>query len=201
MSVGVKRPLDEMRALADEVAALLDAACDRLAIAGSIRRRVPEVSDVELVVVPRLIAYRDGLWGDRETVEDQLALRVTALVAAGTLGWRRLGDRAAANGPRYRSLIYRDVPLDLFSPDDDSFPVVLLIRTGPASFSRRVVTPRSKGGLLPDFMRVKDGRLWSSGQPVACRSEHDVFALLGLAYIPPERRTGVERAPVAGEPA
>jgi DNA polymerase/3'-5' exonuclease PolX len=197
VSSGEPRPLAEMAALADEVVELLAPACDRVAVAGSIRRRVPAVRDLELVCSPTLVAYRGGLWGDEPLVEDALALRTAALVADGTFAPRRLGDRAAANGTRYRSLVYRDTPLDLFSPDAETFALVLLIRTGPASFSRRLVTPRSKGGLLPDFMRVKDGRLWSGDRAIPLATEADVFRALGMPVIPPERRTGVERAPLA----
>lgn len=195
MSGGARRPLDEMAALADEVVGLLEGVVDRIAVAGSIRRRVPDVADLEIVCVPTLVAYRGGLWGDEPQVEDRLAGRIDDLLTDGTLTRRRLSDeRAPAAGSRYRSLTYRGAPLDLFSPDAESYAVVLVIRTGPASFSRRLVTPRSKGGLLPDFMRVKDGRLWSHDQLIPTFQEAEVFRAIGLSYVPPERRTGAERA-------
>ena len=55
--------LMEATGLAGELVALLQPACERIEIAGSIRRQRPDVGDVELVVVPRLKAPL-GLFGE-----------------------------------------------------------------------------------------------------------------------------------------
>ena len=64
------------------------------------------------------------------------------------------------NGPKYKQIYYSplpDIKIDLFVTTADCLPVILAIRTGPADFSRRLVTQRSKGGYLPSSWRVKGG--------------------------------------------
>lgn len=48
-----RKPLAQARAVADLLVSYLAPACERIEIAGSIRREVPEVKDIELVAIPR----------------------------------------------------------------------------------------------------------------------------------------------------
>jgi DNA polymerase/3'-5' exonuclease PolX len=48
-----RRPLAEATALATELVDLLRVFCARIEIAGSVRRRRPDIGDLELVVVPQ----------------------------------------------------------------------------------------------------------------------------------------------------
>lgn len=68
--------------------------------------------------------------------------------------------------------------------------VIFLLRTGPADFSRRFVTPRRQGGMLPEWALVKDGAIWhrSTGKVIETPEEDDVWKLLGIEPIPPEAR-------------
>ena len=47
--------LEEARTIAHDVHDRLEPACERIAIAGSIRREAVEVKDVEIVYIPRMI--------------------------------------------------------------------------------------------------------------------------------------------------
>lgn len=74
---------------------------------------------------------------------------------------------------------------------------ILAIRTGPADFSHWLMTPRSKGGGMPAYLREKNGALWrieESGSPtmIATSEESDFFAALGIHWIEPQYR---ERPP------
>lgn len=62
-----------------------------------------------------------------------------------------------------------------------------MIRTGPAEFSKRLVTPKPYG-LLPMGMRVQDGQIIDRGQPIETPDEETFFAQIGIDYIRPEDR-------------
>lgn len=129
--------------------------CDRIEIAGSIRRRKPIVGDIELCAVPR---YLPNLLGPSDT--PAFAPVFTRLERDGLL-------TRIKNGPKYKQF---HIPalgcnLDLFLTDAACWPVIFAIRTGPADFSKRLVTQRQFNGLLPNDHRVDQGRVWKYGQP------------------------------------
>lgn len=63
-----------------------------------------------------------------------------------------------------------------------------LVTKLPYRFSRRMVTPKAKGGLKPDDVEVVDALVWRGGAVVPTPEEGDVFGLWGLAYVAPEKR-------------
>lgn len=70
--------------VARELVAALKPVCDRLVIAGSLRRRKTEVGDVEVLYIPRFETVRDGLF---DTAQLNLADRsLEILEARGILG-------------------------------------------------------------------------------------------------------------------
>ncbi len=175
----------------------------RCEIAGSLRRGRPEVGDVEIVIEP---TFDEDLFGSRLPTSTALESAIDLCVERGLLIW----DRAVVrNGPRHKRLIIAalGIPLDLFVASPDNWGNILAIRTGDADFSRLLVTQRYKGGLLPDWMRHGDGRLYAraEGYPdfreasepnaylenaLACPTEESFFAHLGLHVPPMTLRTG-----------
>lgn len=198
MAEKTRVPLAEAEALARQVVIMLGDDCHRIEVAGSIRRRRPDVGDVEIVCVPRLEPVAVGLFGDPGEPLNALDATCRDLLAEGSLEHRPDVNGRPAFGPRFKRLRYDGIALDLFSVlEPAQWGVILAIRTGPAEFSQRLVTTRSKGGFLPNWLKVRDGAIWSGDEPIATPEERDVFALLGLDWIPPERRTGRERAVIA----
>ncbi|MDP2946096.1 MAG: hypothetical protein Q8N61_01425, partial [bacterium] len=69
---------------------LLATSCERLTIAGSIRRRKPDCGDIELLAIPRL-GYGRDLWGKDLNLLEGVSLldhRVFQLIQMGVLGYR-----------------------------------------------------------------------------------------------------------------
>jgi hypothetical protein len=65
MSAGIAIPRVTALRVAESLRATLYGACDRVEIAGSIRREKPQVHDIEIVVVPRIVERASGdIWGD-----------------------------------------------------------------------------------------------------------------------------------------
>ncbi len=193
MNGGRPVPLATAEPIAAALRGLLAPACARIAIAGSVRRRKPTVSDVELVAVPRLIVEPAGdLWGERTVERDLLAERLAALAAGGELVPRRVmlhradGRREESRriGPAYQALVYRDLPIDLFIVRPPAeWGVIFALRTGPGDWNTRLVTECQRYG-----RRVQGGRLLVDGLPVACPEETDFFRAIGQPWVEPAER-------------
>ena len=192
MSEKERIPLAEAERIAAELVEMLRPACERIEIAGSIRRRKADVGDIELLAIPRIMPVRN-LLGEPAASIDKLDLLCRELVRGGVLTARGANGRSAL-GPRYKRLAYQGFPVDLFSVlPPAQFGVLFLIRTGPAEFSRRFVTHRRRGGMLPEWLVVREGALWQRMPDrllklVDAPEEGDVFRLLSIDYIPPEAR-------------
>lgn len=171
-----KFPLLEAREIAQTVTARLMSYCERIEIAGSIRRNKPEIGDIEIVAIPR---KHYDFFG--EPTSDHALNSVT---------WSDFG-KLVKNGSKYKQIeLNEGINLDLFIVTPPAqWGVQLMIRTGSADFSHRFVTVKQHGGLLPSCYRVKDGAIWYGEQMVETPEEQDVFNLLGLNFIEPEKRT------------
>jgi len=173
--------LDEAQRIARYYLGLLAPACERIEIAGSIRRKKLLVGDIEMVAIPKLAVSND-LFGNPSKPHSLLDDAVADLIPRGA--------RLLKNGERYKQIALPEgVNLDLFIVlPPAQWGVIFLIRTGPAAFSRWVVTPRKHGGALPSNCRVKDGAVWRNGEIIPMPEEEEFFRLLGLPAIAPEHR-------------
>jgi DNA polymerase/3'-5' exonuclease PolX len=161
----------------------------RWEFAGSLRRKASEVGDIEHVVEPE--------WGNIERGGGLFALpeRTNLLffhldsLMRGTAGlekhWYGNGNRW---GEKYRGVDFRGFNNEMFLADADNFGAMLLIRTGPADYSQRVVDTFKRGGMY----RQMDGYLMhvGSGQPVKVPvpDEAKYLKLAGLPWAEPENR-------------
>lgn len=190
MSGGERVPLDEALGAARALAYLIKDACIRVEIAGSIRRQKPTIGDIDLVVEPFMANVFDMFGeasGEMANLTDE---RLDELVAIKKIGKRLDKNGRPAWGEQLKRATYNGLNVDIQSVlDPQTWGMWLLIRTGPADFNRRIVTPRWQGGLLPPGMEVRDGfQLWRMGARVPTPTEHSVFEAYGLDYVAPEDR-------------
>jgi DNA polymerase/3'-5' exonuclease PolX len=193
MSATAQRlPRAEAEAIAARFIGRLDGSYERLAIAGSIRRRTRTCGDIELVVVPRVETVEDrtpGLFEDAVTPRqvDRLHECLEQLLAEGVVSKRLLSDGATRWGPGLKYLTFEGAPVDLFCPDADRFGWMMAIRTGPAELSRQLVVPRDRRtkdgrlGLLPKHIVVNKGLCYRmSRERIPTPDEADVWRALGI---------------------
>lgn len=179
-----KIPLADAERHAASLVAAIESACERIAVAGSIRRRKPEVGDIEIVAIP---AKGRDLFGDPDG--SLLDARLERLARDGILVPLKGGDY-------YKQFSVPEVGcnLDLFLCSRDTWGVNFTLRTGSAAFSHRLVTPRDRytsggeRGLLPSHLRFKDSRIWHGDAPLDTPEESDVFRALGVMWLSPEGR-------------
>jgi len=194
--------LADARAIAGQLVEALALGCSQIAIAGSIRRGMADVGDIEIVAVPHrhTETVNDGLFEERQVEVDELAVIVDTLILQGTLAPHPDDQK---RGDRYAKLVHvaSGMQLDLFSTTEASFGLILLIRTGPAAYSQWFVTNAHRVGF-----HVKDASLHRGGgmadgdgwhPPLGCPdrcevvptpSEEDVYRTLGLSFIDPGDR-------------
>src|SRR5438876_753465 len=146
------RPLAKAERIAAVIVADLAPFCDRIQVAGSVRRRKEVVGDIEFVAIPRYVPA--GLFGDCtanllwEHLHASDAYRFTK------------GDHPA--GRYYQLALLRDagVQLDLFLAQPDNWGLTLLVRTGSAAFSTAMLARWKRlHGIRRDQPGSVDGRL------------------------------------------
>lgn len=196
MSTGNFRlPLNQAQPLAEKIADDLRPVCERVEIAGSVRRQRADVGDLELVAIPK---FSKSLLPDVPGVS-LLDMHLVALCGQGRL------QRATATPieellikPFYIPALMRGgvfFKLEINVATEDNWPVLLAIKTGPAEFSHRLVahSDNSIRGFLPRGWEIRDG--WQVWQPngdgmkrVWFESERDFIETFCGAWIPPEKR-------------
>jgi DNA polymerase/3'-5' exonuclease PolX len=153
--------------------------CERIEIAGSVRRRKAEVHDVELVAVPKMERLKD-LFGNPDGERNLLEQAV-----------ENIGPVMKKNGPRYKCIVepYDGAQIDLFVVlPPAQWGVIFAIRTGPALFSKRLVTSKRYSGYLPSQFVIKDGAVWEGSRMYETPTEESFFELIGLPWKRPEER-------------
>ena len=174
---------------AEEIMELLWDSCDRIEIAGGIRRKKEEPHDIELVLQPTFLPTVDAFGNtDYENTANVLDYKIKDLLKSGTLspGDPDKAGKKAPCGEKYYRLKYKNEKLDIFSVIDPAqWGTLFLIRTGDADFSHEFVLRLWKFGL-----KSVDGHIENAmGQTIDTPEEEDCFKLLKMPYIEPEQRT------------
>lgn len=158
--------------------------CQRIEIAGSLRRRKPEVKDIEIVAIPI------------ETKMVNMFGQVTAGVGAIDGYLTGAGIHFVKSGDKYKQAILREgIKLDLFLVTPPAqWGYIMAIRTGPADYSKWLVTSRRYGGAMPSYLKGRDGAIWHGTRIVETPDEESFFGVLGIPMLPPELRKVPSRA-------
>lgn len=194
--VSERIPLARAEELAHEIIQDLRPACERIEVAGSIRRKSPTVGDIEIIAIPKFDEVPTGLFGDIESVNLLDQAVINQLHGYETpYGMRLDKNGRSAVGSKYKRLTFRGIALDLFIvTPPGQWGVLMAIRTGPANYSHRFVShdvvqlEDGTRGTLPFHMRVQDGQLWSRGKLVNTPTEESFFKAIGLPYLEPWER-------------
>lgn len=152
--------------IAEKIKEQLTPFCERIEIAGSIRRKKPFVKDIEIVAIPK--PYDVGLFqsgiativNQWQKVKGELPCKYTQ---------RKLPD---------------DIMLDLFFAERGNWGLIYAIRTGSAEYSHKILAT----GWVKNGYKSKDGYLIYNNKSIAVLEEKDLFARSGVHFIDPEFR-------------
>jgi DNA polymerase/3'-5' exonuclease PolX len=189
MAARPRVPLGDAEVLAFRLMEIFGPVCERIQVAGSIRRRKGDVGDIELVMIPRHESVPDpaSLFGDQTVpVNRQYEL-------ACRLRGAELLDRVDVNGrpcfgEAYQRVVFEGVAVDLFCTNAEEWGITLAVRTGSADFARKLMTPKVNGGFLQMGQRVQGWRLIDRGVTVPTPEEEAFFEAIELPWISPEVR-------------
>ncbi len=176
--------LEEASFLADGVRCALKPFCDRVEVAGSIRRKKAEVGDIDIVAMPKPLALPAPLlFGS--VVHTESSVWKDLIPAA----LKKHGLRLEASGQELlRATFLCDrFQVDIYRARPETWGVILLVRTGSKDHNVKLCTlARSKGLKLSASEGVVT--LGGFGQVIASRSEEEIFSALGISYVEPNCR-------------
>jgi DNA polymerase (family 10) len=186
MSEKRKFPHAAALAVAEELQAMLAPACQRIAIAGSLRRLKPEVGDIELLFIPRLSERPDGLFDNR--IVDVCGEVVDDLQRKGVICRRPNVNGAFTLGERNKLAIHvpSGIPVDLFGTSEANWWVSLVVRTGSKETNLALTMGANKQGA--SLKAYGSGVEWSDGTITPATSEQHVFEMCGVPYKEPSQR-------------
>lgn len=167
--------LKRIKPIADRCANLLRPFCERIEIAGSVRREKPDCGDIEIVCIPKKITIDDP-----GNMFKQIEVRHPEFVKIINSLEKVKGD---AEGKYTQRILPEGIKLDLFTAVVDNWGYILAIRTGAAGYSKYLAELWVKYGY-----KGIDGMLTKTGKPVPVKEEIDLFRLLGLEYVDPQFR-------------
>lgn len=193
-------PHAKAKALAIEIGNLLLPHCEVLNIAGSIRRCKPEVKDIELICIPKLVKVGNvDLFGNdnRKEIIDTEYIKSLELIGKVIKG--------KPDG-RYMQIETKSgIMLDLFTPQRNDYYRIYAIRTGSAVYAHKVIAAAwlkigwcgTTGGLrlqtecTPKIFEGKTTWTCTTPNPTlppAWESEKDFFQWINVQFIHPQYR-------------
>ena len=173
--------------LVDEAAEILSEACDRIEIAGSIRRGRADVKDAEIVCIPT-----DG----------QLHTLLDQMVESGDIDKAIYTDGRTRWGTDYRGFIYRGLKVEVFMTNPESWGYQFWLRTGPGDANTYIMKALGnqkapvrfldgRGWYSPNWVYDDKKKAWTAERkyPLRLATEADLFGALGMPFVPPALRT------------
>lgn len=163
--------LDKADKLAAKIVAALAPYCERIEIAGSIRRRRPLVNDIDIVCLPKP--------GDRQTLRERVLVHSRVV----TEGKQTIITRLQ-NDVQLDLWLAEQPKKDLLSETPTNFGILLLSRTGSKEHNIWLCQVAERMGRhFNPHHGIYEGR-----RLVASATEEEVFKALNLEFVPPEKR-------------
>jgi len=132
--------------------------CERIEIAGSIRRKKPEVNDIDIVLIPRQ--------------REHLIQRIRKI------------SRVEVQGKKLMRTEYSNVQIDVYFATEETWGILLLVRTGSKEHNIKLCQHAINTGMKLSSEKglMKDSKV------IASRTEEEIFQGLGMGYVKPEER-------------
>lgn len=176
-----KYDYDTAIAVAEKLVEEITPYVERVAVVGSLRRKKKLVKDIEVLVIAK--TDPGGLFGDEPVSALEIAVKM--MLDNGVMKPRLNKNGHQTMGPQNKLLVYRGLPLDLFITDAERWAVAMVVRTGSKDSNIRIAKAAlDKGWFFNAYgvgFKTPDGIK-------KCETELDVFEMVGLKYLEPEKR-------------
>ncbi|WP_286755479.1 hypothetical protein [Roseivirga sp. UBA838] len=161
-------PLSYARGLAEKIKQELASHCERIEIAGSIRRQKPMVKDIEIVAIPK--PFDTGIFSTGiATVVNQ---------------WRCIKGELTPNSKYTQRMLPEAVRLDLFLCTPQNWGWIFALRTGSDDFNQFILLRKIREA----GYTAEDGYICMNGSPIWVKEETDFFERIKMDFVPPEQR-------------
>jgi DNA polymerase (family 10) len=150
--------LQQAKTIADNFVSEIKEFCERIEIAGSIRRNKPEVNDIDIILIPKL----------REHLIQKI---------------RKISN-VEVQGKKLMRAEYSGVQVDIYFATKETWGILLLVRTGSKEHNIKLCQHAINKGMK---LSVSNG-LMNGNEVIASKTEEDIFQALGIDYIKPEDR-------------
>lgn len=179
-------PIAQARPVAEALREMLAPACERIEIAGSIRRGKPDVGDIELLCISKALPSNADLFGNVTGFEPELDHLCLRLIQEGVLDYRLNVRGHRTFGAQNKLLVHREsgIPLDVFTTTKANWGMAMVVRTGPADYNVQLMARFKQLGMSGHAY----GGVSKNGRDLACPTEEDVFRLAQRPNLPPEKR-------------
>jgi len=187
MTGKTRHPRAAALAVVRELLPVLTPCCERIIVAGSLRRGRAEVGDVEILFIPRHEERQIDLV-TRALVD--LAGEASAMLLESGVLAKREGEAGHTGwGPKNKLAVHvtSGIPVDLFTATPENWWNYLVCRTGPKESNTRIAAAAQARGwkwspYKPGFIHE------ASGEIRVMHSEEEVFAFVGMACPAPRDR-------------
>jgi len=156
--------------LTKELLIHLNPFCHRIEVAGSVRRKCPDVNDIDLVIIQHSYKLQQYFLS-KDSTEKSVYSQGLDL----------------KSGPKHKQIRYEGEKIELWFADKSNFGLIHIIRTGSASFSQSILSKWkeiSDGGYSDGgYLHTRDNK------KINTYDEMDVFNLCELSYIDPLNRS------------
>jgi DNA polymerase/3'-5' exonuclease PolX len=188
MSDKKRYPLAEARKTAERLLKMLAPVCERIEIAGSIRRQKPEVGDIELLLIPRAEMVPDGLFDQKRI--DLADVRIEQLLKRGVLE-KRLNTAGFPTWGKQNKLaidVFSGIPADIFATTIEGWFRSIVIRTGPKELNIALIQSAAKRGVRVHAYGDCGCEDMRTGKAIPVNSEREFFEICGMPYLEPHER-------------
>lgn len=162
--------LEEAQEHANRLLFVIADLCEKVEVVGSIRRKRPEVHDIDVIVIPKFDKpFYSLAW-------DHIATRLK----------KELNMQVIRKGPSLMTLGFGevDLPVDIYRAQPGTWGVLLLIRTGSTQHNIMLCSKAQQMGMK---LSAKEGVI-KNGKVIASRTEQEIFTALDMKFVPPEER-------------
>jgi len=155
-------PSNEVTRLAQKELSILRKYSKKIELAGSIRRRKPNPSDIDFVIIPRNDAAKQAIYKHAEKYK--IRARGTQLLSYWLL-------------PRKRAQV------DIYFAEPKHYGAMLLFATGPGDYN---IALRKKA--IVQGLKLNQYGVWKGNRCKGSRTEQDIYKALGKDFKSPELR-------------
>ena len=162
----MRYPYKDAMPVAEEIVGWLKPYCLKIIIAGSLRRKKPDVGDIEILVISRKCL--DGISLDGISVDT----KISELILRGIFSYRLNKRGSRVYGKQNKLLVHcaSGIPLDVCSTTEENWWVALVCRTGSKESNIMISMAAKKLGMKFDVFSTTE-KNWATALVVRTGSK------------------------------